>query len=201
MGQIIESALSNIAIEKGCITDGTTFRKIDIDELVEEAKKYGLDSHGYQRLYNGYDGNWIDAMIFTGNVFYQRLQKFVAKSVYSIDVGPTDIITRQPLDGKANQGGLRISELQRDVLFSHGAARFFTEKFFEDSDDFEIYFCRCGARAIVNHHVQIYRCLECKDNADIYAIYSSWSSKITFQELGGMHIGTTITLAPHLFFE
>jgi DNA-directed RNA polymerase beta subunit len=129
------------------------------------------------------------------------LQKFVATSVYSIDIGPTDIITRQPLDGKANQGGLRISELQRDVLISQGCSRWFSEKFFNDSDDFEVYYCRCGNVAIVNKTLGIYECQNCGDDADVYAIHSSWSSKQLFMELNAMHIGTLFQLEPFTFYE
>lgn len=144
---------------------------------------------------------WIDSLIYTGPVYYQRLQKFVAKSIYSIDVGPTDIITRQPLDGRSNSGGLRISELQRDVLLSHGSARYFSEKFFDDSDDFEVYICRCGSSAIVNPYIPIYRCKQCEDDADISAVYSSWSSKTFFMEVNGMNIGTRFLLQPYEFYQ
>lgn len=164
-------------------------------------REMGCDYFGRERLFCGMSGYWMDSMIFMGPVYYQRLQKFVAKSVYSIDIGPTDIITRQPLDGKANQGGLRISELQRDVLLAHGCARFFSEKFFTDSDDFEVYYCRCGTTAIVNQQIGIYECQNCKDDADIYAVYSSWSSKQFFSELSAMHVGIQFKLSPFEFYD
>lgn len=201
MGQLFESGLGKICARRGVFADGTMFRTIAPDDLIREMKAMGLDHFGRERLYCGLTGCWIDSMIFMGPVYYQRLQKFVAKSVYSIDVGPTDIMTRQPLDGKANQGGLRISELQRDVLLAHGCARFFSEKFFTDSDDFEVYVCRCGSRAIVNHQIGIYDCPNCKDDANIYAIYSSWSSKQFLMELNACHVGTLFKLEPFTFYE
>jgi DNA-directed RNA polymerase II subunit RPB2 len=201
IGQLYECGLGKICAQRGIMCDGTMFRTIEPDDVIKEMKAMGLDHFGRERLYCGLTGCWIDSLIFTGPVYYQRLQKFVAKSVYSIDVGPTDIMTRQPLDGKANQGGLRISELQRDVLLAHGCARFFSEKFFTDSDDFEVYVCRCGSRAIVNHQIGIYECPNCKDDANIYAIYSSWSSKQFLMELNACHVGTQFKLEPFTFYE
>lgn len=201
IGQVIEGGLSKVCVRKGCMTDATVFRKIEMDDIVDELRAMGADYFGRERVYCGMSGYWMDALIFLCPIYYQRLQKFVAKSVYSIDIGPTDIITRQPLDGKANQGGLRISELQRDVLLAHGCARFFSEKFFTDSDDFEVYICQCGTRAIVNTQIGIYECSECGDDADIYAIYSSWSSKQFLMELNAMHIGTQFKLEPFVLYD
>lgn len=201
MGHIIEGSLGVICAQRGVTCDGTTFRKVELDDIMEEMKRLGFDRFGQRRLYSGITGCWIDSLIYVGPVYYQRLQKFVAKSIYAIDVGPTDIITRQPLDGKANQGGLRISELQRDVFLSHGAARFFTEKFFEDSDYFEVQYCRCGSRGIVNPGMEIYKCNTCGDNADIYSVASSWSSKQLLLELNAMNVGTRVHLQPFTFYS
>lgn len=201
IGQLYEGGLSKICARRGIMCDGTYFRNIEPGQIISEMREMGCDYFGRERLFCGMSGYWMDSMIFMCPIYYQRLQKFVAKSVYSIDIGPTDIITRQPLDGKANQGGLRISELQRDVLLAHGAARFFSEKFFTDSDDFEVYYCICGSVAIVNMQLGIYECPNCKDDADIYAIHSSWSSKQFFMELNACHCGVNWKLEPFTFYE
>ena len=46
-----------------------------------------------------------------GPTYYQRLQKFVIDAVYSISQGPSDVLSRQPLDGKASGGGIRVGEI------------------------------------------------------------------------------------------
>ena len=61
-------------------------------------------------MHNGMTGEWMDCPIFFTPCYYQRLQKFATDEVYSISTGPTCAITRQPLEGKANKGGLRIGE-------------------------------------------------------------------------------------------
>lgn len=200
-GHTKEGQLGIICARKGVTTDGSVFRNIDDNQLIKEMKELNLDYYGRERLYSGITGCWMDSLIFVCPIYNQRLQKFVAKSVYVIDVGPTDIITRQPVDGKANQGGLRISELQRDVLLAHGCAKFFSAKFFDDSDDFDIYFCICGFVGIVNLNLDMYECPRCQDDADIYAVHSSWSSKQLFSEMRAMHIGTQVKLSPFEFYS
>lgn len=201
ISQVYESSLGNIGATLGTMFDGTTFRQYDNETIIETARKHGLEPYGRRRLYSGYDGNWIDALIFTGPTYYQRLQKFVAKSIYSIDIGPTDIITHQPLDGKGNQGGLRLSELQRDVILAQGVARFLSEKFFTDSDDFEIQICRCGTFGIVNTKMGIYECKNCGDNAEICSIYSSWTAKQFLYEIKNIGVGLKFTLNPYTFYS
>lgn len=201
MGQILEGIISCICTERGIRTDGTIFREFDLDNLITEAKKLGINDLGYERMYCGITGNWVDNLIYFVPNYYQRLQKFVTKSVYAADTCPTDILTRQPLDGKATGGGLRIGEMQRDVMFAAGTARMFAEKFFEDSDDFEMYYCKCGAKAIVNTDINLYECRECGDDAHIFAVHSSWSSKLLFQELNAISCGTRFQLDVPQFFD
>lgn len=78
---------------------------------------------------------------------------------------------------------------ERDVLVSHGSSRFITEKFFDHSDKFTEFICRCGKTAIVNISKGIYKCNYCKDLADIYSSPTSWSSKLFMQELESMNVG------------
>lgn len=90
---------------------------------------------------------------------------------------------------QANAGGLRIGEMEKDVLCVHGGSRFLREKFFNHSDGYTEYICRCGRPAIVNHEHQIYKCKFCKDNADITAVPTSWSSKLAMQEIQSCNVG------------
>lgn len=78
---------------------------------------------------------------------------------------------------------------ERDVIVSHGSSRFLTEKFFAHSDGYTEYVCRCGKSAIVNISKGIYKCNYCKDNADIVAYPTSWSSKLFTQEMESMNVG------------
>ncbi len=83
---------------KGTTTDATIFKYVDIEAMGDELEALGMHRYGYHRLYSGITGEYIDALIFMGPTYYQRLQKFVIDTVYSISQGPSDAISRQPID-------------------------------------------------------------------------------------------------------
>jgi len=108
IGQLIEGLAAKLAAVEGAYGDATIFKKIDLQAIGEELEKYGYDRYGSELMFNGMTGEFMDCEIFITPCYYQRLQKFVVDEVYSISSGPTCMITRQPLDGKSNHGGLRI---------------------------------------------------------------------------------------------
>jgi DNA-directed RNA polymerase beta subunit len=44
------------------------------------------------------------------------------------------MLTHQPTQGRSNEGGMRIGEMERDSLISHGMSKFIRESFMERSD-------------------------------------------------------------------
>lgn len=187
--QLIESLIGNVCAIKGTHYDGTIFKKTDIDSYSDILESYGFNRHGYDRMINGITGEFIDTLIFHGPTYYQRLQKFVADAEYSVRHALTDALTNQPLDGQSSGGGLRIGEMERDVLSSHGSSRILLEKYRNHSDGYTENICRCGKPAIVNHASKTYKCTYCEDNADIVAIPTTWTSKLAFQEMQACNIG------------
>ncbi len=203
IGQLIEQFIGKIATIKGIIPDATIFRETDLEAVGDEFERLGWDRYGNERLFNGTTGSWIDAMIFIGPAYYQRLQKFVSKQIYSISTGPTCVITRQPVEGKANKGGLRIGEMEKDVIISHGAGHFIMEKFRDDSDGFDIYVCNtCGTRPVVNERTNLIICNACRKsglNPQISKARSTWSSRLFFDELESMNVGVKLTVEPFVY--
>lgn len=189
MGVLFEGMASKANAINGTITDGTIFKKIDIDDLADDLAKVGYNRNGTERLYNGITGNYIDVEIFIGPIYYQRLQKFTVDTVYSHKTCPTDAITHQPLDGKSAKGGLRLGEMEKDVM-AISSVKFLQEKFIDHSDVYHIYVCKkCNKRAVVNEKYQIYKCKYCNDGSDIVKIKTSWSCKQMFDEIESVNIG------------
>ena len=195
---LMEILLAKVCALKGVVTDGTMFRKTDMPKVQSELAELGFNPSGKERMYNGMNGKYIDYEIFIGPVYYQRLQKFVNEQIYAVSHGSTDAITRQPLDGKSSNGGLRAGEMEKDALISNGLSRFLSEKFYDHSNGYKVYICRgCGKYATVNHKLKRYKCKQCGDNSDIAEVDSSWTAKLFMQEMHSMNIGARPSLSPY----
>jgi DNA-directed RNA polymerase beta subunit len=202
VNQITETLIGKLAVHTGCFTDATTFRKLDVDGAVALLEKHGVKYGGHTRMYNGRTGEWIDTLIFNGPTTYQRLQKFVIDEHYATRSGPTSALTRQPLDGKNNDGGLRLGEMEKDVLAAHGTMRSLHDKFYKDSDGIDLPICRiCNNRAVVNEKVGIYKCKYCGDNADIANVASSWVANLFMHEASAMNIKMQMELEPFQYLK
>lgn len=197
IGQLLEGVLGKISAIKGCISDCTIFSKIDAENLCDQLEELGFERHGYERVYNGKTGEMANVELFVTPIYYQGLQKFAVEAIYAIANGRTDVITRQYLDGKANRGGLRIGEMEKDCMMAHGAVMMYMQKALEDCDLFYMYVCKnCCKRAIVNTKTGMYRCLICKDAANIVRVKSKYSSNLFMHELNAMGIGMKLGIKP-----
>jgi DNA-directed RNA polymerase beta subunit len=202
VNQIIECLLGLLAATKGTHIDATSFRKHDLDGIIEELGRRGIKNGGHRRLYNGKTGEWIDTQIFVGPTTYQRLQKFAIDEHYATRTGPTSALTHQPLDGKNQGGGLRVGEMENWVFCAHGSMRALQEKMYKDSDGIDIQICRtCGKRAVVNEKMGVYKCKECGDHADIANVASSYVANLFFNEASAMNVSMTFGLEPHVYSQ
>ncbi len=200
VNQILSGMLGLLAALMGTHIDGTVFRKHDFDAVIKNLEARGVKYGGHKRMYNGKLGTWIDTLIFVTPTTYQRLQKFAVDEHYAIRTGPTSALTRQPLDGKNNNGGLRMGEMEIWVYCAHGTMRALHEKIYKDSDGIDIQICRtCGNRAVVNEKMGIYKCKTCGDLADIANVKSSWVANLFFNEASAMNVKPTFELAPHTY--
>jgi len=205
IGQLLEGYAGKLAIIKGMLSDATIFKDTDLEAIGDELESLGWNRYSNKRMWCGITGDWIDTMIFITPTYYQRLLKFVVEEVYSISTGPTCVLTRQPLDGKANKGGLRIGEMEKDVIISHGSGHFIMEKYRDDSDGFDIYVCRtCGNRPVVNEAKNIIMCNTCQAlglDPQVYKVKSTWASKLFFDEIESMGVGVKLGLKPFAYEE
>lgn len=142
-----------------------------------------------QVLYSGFTGKRINTMVFLGPTYYQRLKHMVDDKIHSRARGPVQILTRQPVEGRAREGGLRFGEMERDCIISHGSAAFLKERLFDQSDAYRVHVCeKSGLMAVAdlrkNH---FYSQIHGNDSA-IAQVFMPYACKLLFHELMAMCI-------------
>ena len=135
VGQFLEAATNKLGIHLGSFVDATPFSVNNrIPDLKAALLQMGFEPYSHEVLYNGMTGEQMDADIFMGPIYYQRLKQMVEDKINYRDTGPKTLLTHQPTQGRSNEGGMRIGEMERDALVSHGMSKFIRESFMERSD-------------------------------------------------------------------
>lgn len=187
IGQLKETLMGKVLVELGLFGDGTSFNNFKVDDICEELVKIGYDKHGNEVMYNGMDGRQLEASIYIGPTFYQRLKHMVNDKVHSRNDGPKVVLTRQPAEGRSRDGGLRFGEMERDCMISHGTSRFTRERIYDASDKYSIHTCKaCGM--IVCFNENIHHCRYCNNRSDFSKVEIPYACKLLFQELTTMNI-------------
>jgi DNA-directed RNA polymerase subunit B' len=119
--------------------NATAFNPEPEDSLRSQLLDMGFRHDGTETLYNGITGERIEAKIFIGSMYYLKLRHLVANRIQSRARGPIQLLTRQPTEGRAKEGGLRLGEMEKDTLVAHGASLLLKERF--DSDKTVIPIC------------------------------------------------------------
>ena len=190
IGHLIECLGSKVSALRGFESDATPFTDVTVDSISEDLHKLGYQKYGNEAVFNGFTGRKIDMMIFFGPTYYQRLKHMVEDKIFSRARGPLQILTRQPTEGRARNGGLRFGEMERDCMISHGAALFLKERLVDVSDKYRIHVCKnCGLIAQSDLNSQKFMCRLCNaTDSDIAQVYIPYACKLLFQELLAIHI-------------
>ena len=194
IAQLLETLLGKMGREMGCLGDGSPFNNVTLEGLTKIMRDdLGLEPAGNEILYNGFTGRQMETSIFMGPCFYQRLRHCSADKMHSRSSGPLVMLTRQPAEGRAREGGLRFGEMERDCVVAHGMSEFTKERFMECSDLFRCWSCQdCGLIAIVNPKEGIWMCKGCGNSTKFSAIEIPYAYKLLLQELETMCISSRI---------
>ena len=135
IGQFAETMSTKLGVHMGCCVDSTPFSASNrVPETRHLLEKAGFHPYAHEYMYNGQTGEMMQAEIFMGPTYYLRLKHMVEDKINYRSTGPKKLLTHQPTDGRANEGGLRIGEMERDCLISHGVSKFLNESMMERSD-------------------------------------------------------------------
>ncbi|KAF2471057.1 RNA polymerase II second largest subunit [Lindgomyces ingoldianus] len=192
IAHLVECLLSKVGSLRGCEGDATPFTDVTVEGVSKLLREHGYQSRGFEVMYNGHTGKKLRAQIFLGPTYYQRLRHMVDDKIHARARGPLQILTRQPVEGRARDGGLRFGEMERDCMIAHGAAAFLKERLFEVSDAYTVHVCDiCGLMSpIAQIRKGQYECRPCHNKTKISQIQIPYAAKLLFQELMSMNIAS-----------
>lgn len=192
IGQLIECIMGKACVSMGTYGDATPFTDVSVDEIARILQEQGMEHHGNEILYNSRTGEQISTEIFIGPTYYQRLKHMTCDKIHSRNSsGPVVLLTRQPAEGRARDGGLRMGEMEIECNWSHGILQFLKERVMECSDNYRVFTCKqCGMMGIVNPERNIHMCRNCNNNTHFAEVRIPYAAKLLLQEVQTMNIAT-----------
>jgi len=188
VGKLLELLVGKAGVYEGRQAYGSAFGEehgsADTAEAASEALiRNGLNYTGKDVMYSGTSGEPLNAYIFQGPVFYQKLKHMVLDKAHARARGPRAVLTRQPTEGRSRDGGLRLGEMERDCLIAYGASNLIMERLMHSSDAFSANVCMtCGLLQYENW------CQYCRSGEKVADIRLPYACKLLFQELQSMNV-------------
>eukprot|EP00940_MAST-03C_sp_MAST-3C-sp2_P002322 g2322.t1 len=196
VGKMIELVDGKAGLLDGKRRFGTAFGGDSVVECGKILMDSGLSYSGKELLYSGLGGDVLEAYIFFGPIYYQRLKHMVKDKMFARSRGPHVVLTRQPTQGRSRNGGLRVGEMERDCLVAHGVSLLLVERMLISSDPFTASVCsKCGILAYTGY------CQYCKSGSSVSDFRVPYACKLLFQELMSMNVQPRIRLSEGGFFD
>jgi DNA-directed RNA polymerase II subunit RPB2 len=164
MAQMLEQLFGKMGAVLGTKINATSFMNDDqsLGAVSKAMEMAGLHPMGEEILYSGMTGQMFTSSIFMGPLNFMRLKHLAQDKINARGAGRKEMRTHQPTGGRGNEGGMRIGEMERDVLIAHGITDFLTESMMKRSDGTEFWVCNgCGTIPIVNEAENLFVCSLC----------------------------------------
>ncbi|KAG8345860.1 putative RNA polymerase I second largest subunit [Trypanosoma vivax] len=156
VGMVLEMMGAKLGAIQGRFCDHSPWCVVDdqprFAEMIGDALcSAGYNRYGREKLIDGVSGVEMEAEVFLGISGYQRLRhmvndKWQARARTDAHTHRAVTKTGQPVKGRKRHGGVRVGEMERDALLSHGAAEVVVDRLLHVSDKTKAFICvECGS--------------------------------------------------------
>jgi len=188
VGKLLELVVGKAGVMQGRQAYASAFGEGEGNADTAEAAAKALIANGFSYtgkdlFYSGTSGEPLDAYVFSGPIFYQKLKHMVLDKMHARARGPRAVLTRQPTEGRSRDGGLRLGEMERDCLIAYGASNLIMERLMTASDAFTANVCmKCGLLQYKGW------CQYCRSGEKVVDLRLPYACKLLFQELQSMNV-------------